>query len=203
MVGSEQALSGDIDEALIEETLKGFKPNKHDLIVIGSHGATELSQRRVKVAARYPLPEKQEAFDVESIAKQLANYQETTVFYQKYVSLARQEIDRIDLLSTVKALSDKAEDPKQVISSLDYIFEPSLDEVVSFMETVMIEIAVSQVVLESRLAQLASRFKAMSEANRKAVEQRGELRRAYNQAKRSVSDERAKEIISAMEVSHG
>lgn len=203
MVGSEQALSGDIDEALIIETLKGYKPGKHDLIVIGSHGATELSQRKVKVAARYALPETQEQLDINEIAKLLAGYEQTTVFYQKYISLAHQEIDRMDLLSAVRTLSEKAENPKEVISSLDYIFEPSLEEVVAFMETVMIEIAISQVVLESRLAQLASRFKAMSEANRKASERRGLLRRTFNRAKRSVSDERAKEIISAMEVSHG
>lgn len=60
----------------------------------------------------------------------------------------------------------------------------------------MMSVALSQVILESKLAQYASRFNAMSMAHKKAGEIQEDLRRLYNQARRSEDDERTREIIN-------
>jgi F0F1-type ATP synthase gamma subunit len=62
----------------------------------------------------------------------------------------------------------------------------------------MMEIALSQVILESRLAQYASRFTAMSSAKKRARELQINLVMAYNRAKRGEADDRIKEIVNAM-----
>jgi F-type H+-transporting ATPase subunit gamma len=62
----------------------------------------------------------------------------------------------------------------------------------------MLEIALSQVILESRLAQYASRFTAMSSAKKRAKELQLELVMAYNRARRGEADDRIKEIVNAM-----
>src|SRR6185437_11886401 len=38
-VTAEGGFSGDIDQKLIQWMLKGYDPNKHDIIIIGHHGA--------------------------------------------------------------------------------------------------------------------------------------------------------------------
>ncbi len=62
----------------------------------------------------------------------------------------------------------------------------------------MLGIMISQLILESKLAQYASRFRAMSAANDRAKESHDELRLLYNRAKRALNDERLKEIVASM-----
>ena len=62
----------------------------------------------------------------------------------------------------------------------------------------MMQIAISQLILESKLAQYASRFRAMSESHQRADESRIDLHLEYNRARRYVKDERLKEIINGL-----
>ena len=56
------------------------------------------------------------------------------------------------------------EEGDDIISERNYIFEPSSFAVVAHLERTMLEISLSQTILESKLAQYASRFRAMSAA---------------------------------------
>lgn len=62
----------------------------------------------------------------------------------------------------------------------------------------MTEIALSQVILDSKLAQYASRFRAMSMAKDKSNELAGDLRMQFNRTKRRIADERLKEMINGL-----
>jgi F0F1-type ATP synthase gamma subunit len=86
----------------------------------------------------------------------------------------------------------------EVISEQNYIFEPSTREVVDHLERSMLQIMLSEVILESKLAQYASRFKAMRMAGDKADEAYTDITRAYSRARRYLKDERLKEIVSGM-----
>ena len=62
----------------------------------------------------------------------------------------------------------------------------------------MMSIALSDVILESKLAQYASRFKAMSLAGDRAEESLSDLNKLYSRAKRSIKDERTKEVVNGL-----
>jgi F0F1-type ATP synthase gamma subunit len=62
----------------------------------------------------------------------------------------------------------------------------------------MLQIAISQLILNSKLAQYASRFRAMSASHERADEAKAELHTAYNRAKRAIKDQRLKEIVSGL-----
>lgn len=62
----------------------------------------------------------------------------------------------------------------------------------------MMQIAISQLILESKLAQYASRFRAMTAAHDRASRSRDEIHSDYNHARRAVKDERLKEIINGL-----
>jgi F0F1-type ATP synthase gamma subunit len=47
IISAEAGLSGDIDQRLIETMLKSYDPATTDIIVIGSHGASQLVQRSI------------------------------------------------------------------------------------------------------------------------------------------------------------
>jgi len=197
---SEGGLSGDIDQRIVRTVLENIDPTTTDLIVIGAHGATQFVQNHAKIKRYFRLPDIDQAIDVSPIVDELLGYKQPTVWFQRYVSLSVQEVGRIDLLGRVRSLATDAEGAKQteIISAREYLFEPSVDDVVRYLESVMLEIALSQVILESRLAQYASRFTAMSAAKKRAKELQTLLLMNYNRARRGEADERIKEIVNAM-----
>lgn len=200
-ITSEGGLIGDIDQRIVEKMLSHPDRESCDIYVIGAHGGNLMAAHGVRPLKLFHQPTGEADTDIKirPLIALLQEYGQATVYYQTYVSLTRQNIARIDLFSAVNQLSEEANATSgEVITKREYIFEPSLEEVISYMEGVMLEIALSQVVLESRLAQFASRYNAMSRAKVKATEMRAELALMLNRAKRSQSDERTKEIVSAM-----
>ncbi len=62
----------------------------------------------------------------------------------------------------------------------------------------MVQVTLSQLILESKLAQYASRFRAMSAAHNKADESLHDIHLDYNRSVRAIKDERLKEIINGI-----
>lgn len=195
-VTAEGGFSGDIDQRLISTMLKDYDPDKHDIIIIGHHGAIQLAQMHIKYLKYYKLPENDNNVNVQPLIQVLKQYESTLVYYQSYESLSVQQIKRIELKSAVQTAGKMAGKNTEEISELTYIFEPSSYEVVAHLERSMTEITLSQVILDSKLAQYASRFRAMTAARERSTESKNDLHILYNRTKRSIADERLKEILN-------
>ncbi len=198
VITAEGGFSGDIDQKLISWMLKSYDKEKNDIIVIGHHGAIQLAQRGVSFKKYFKLPSKDQNINVTPIIREVQNYKSTNVFYQTYVSLTVQDVKRISLSSAVEEQGKDVEQAKEIINEATYIFEPSSFAVVDHLERSMMNIALSQVILESKLAQYASRFQAMSASHNRANETVGEYKLMYNRARRAIKDERLKEIINGL-----
>ena len=198
-ITAEGGFSGDIDQKLISWMVKNYDPEKQEIIVIGHHGAVQLAQNHISFKKYYKLPTKDQNINVMPIIREVQKYRNTTVYYQTYISLMVQDVKRISLSTIVetegKVLKSKDD---EIISAATYILEPSPYAVVDHLERSMLGIALSQVILESKLAQYASRFRAMSAANDRADETYNETNLSLNRAKRGLKDERLKEIINGM-----
>lgn len=198
-ITAEGGFSGDIDQKLIEWMLKQYDPEKQDIIIIGHHGALQLIQAGVKFKKYFKLPAKDQNVNVTPLIKYVRSYRSTTVFYQTYVSLMVQDIKKIELKKAVQDAGHYTKGEEDtVISERTYIFEPSTYAVVAHLERSMMEIALSQKILESKLAQYASRFRSMTTAKDKADESQRSVRLAYNRARRSIADERLKETVNGL-----
>ncbi len=201
IITAEGGFSGDIDQRLITWMLKQYDAAKQDIIVVGHHGAIQLSQRGVSYKKYYKLPAKDENINVTPLINQIAKYRSTSVFYQSYESLMVQNVRKIELQKAVQdagSMNSKKDEDLEIISDDTYIFEPSTYEVVSHLERSMLQISLSQLILDSKLAQYASRFRSMSSAKQRATETHHDLVLQYNRTKRAVSDERLKEIINGL-----
>ena len=198
VITAEGGFSGDIDQKLIAWMLKQYNKDKNDIIVIGHHGAVQLAQNGVAFKKYFKLPVRDQNINVAPIIQEVQSYATTMVFYQEYVSLMVQDVKRIELSSAVAEQGKNVKKGEETISEVNYIFEPSTYDVVDHLERSMMQIALSQVILDSKLAQYASRFRAMSEAHERADESLDELRLLRNRAQRAVKDERLKEIVNGM-----
>lgn len=198
IITAEGGFSGDIDQKLIQLMLETYEEAKNEIIVIGHHGVIQLSQRGIPYKKYFKLPVKDKNINVTPIIREVQKYRTTSVYYQEYISLMTQEVKKIELSAAVREQGAQSKGADEVISEFNYIFEPSTYDVVDHLERSMMQIAISQLILNSKLAQYASRFKAMSASKERSTEAKAELRLMYNRAKRHIKDERLKEIINGL-----
>ena len=145
----------------------------------------------------FDLPKK-DYINVDPLMDEIKKYAKSRVFYQSYVSLSSQEIKSLDVSDAISAMG-KVADVEVLddtnISSKNYIFEPGPYAVVAYLETAILRLMLTQFIYDSRLAQLASRFRAMSAARERSEETRDELKLQYNKSKRAIVDTRLKESL--------
>jgi ATP synthase F1 gamma subunit len=198
IITSESGLSGEIDQKLVDLMLKAYDKEKNDIIVIGHHGALQLAQRGVSYMKYYKLPTRDRDINVRPVEHWVQQYRTTRLFYQQYVSLMVQDVRRIELSNAVAQKGSQTGKADEVITTENYIFEPSSYDVAAHLERSMMQIAISQLILESKLAQYASRFRAMTASHERADEGKADLRTEYNRSKRSVKDQRLKELVNGL-----
>ena len=201
IITAEGGFSGDIDQKLIRLMLETYDKEKNEIIIIGHHGAMQLKQAGVEYKKYFKLPNSDTNINVVPIIREVQKYKNTKMFYQEYVSLSQQNVKSIDLSLAVKERGAAGDASDDIISEDTYIFEPSSYAVAAHLERAMMQIAVSQLLLDSKLAQYASRFQAMTASHQRADESRGELKMEFNRARRAIKDERLKEIINGMKKS--
>lgn len=198
LITAEGSFSGDIDRRLIDKALSGYDPAKQAIIIIGHHGALQLAQRGVKYDHSFKTPEQDLKINAAPLLNEVRKYQSTVIYYPRYKSLMTQEVEQIRLAAAVLERGSQIEKGADVINESTYIFEPSTYAVVDHLENSMMQITLSEVILESKLAQYASRFKAMSLARNRARDNYTDINTLYNRARRQEKDERLKETVNSL-----
>jgi F-type H+-transporting ATPase subunit gamma len=200
LITAQGGLSGDIDQRLIRRFRQYYKPEEHHVIVIGHHGAVQLEQAKIKPAQVFDMP-KGAIINVEPLIAVIKRYKTSRVFYQNYISLSQQEIKDVELgevISSKGKIADLDLVDEEKITEKNYIFEPSAYAVVAHLESSVLRLTLAQFIYDSRLAQLASRFKAMTAAKERSIDTAAELHTAYSRAKRALVDVRLKESLAGL-----
>lgn len=196
IISAEAGLSGDIDQRLVERMRQDYDPKTTDIIVLGSHGASQLSQQGIPYTHFFKVPESDQYIDVSPVIQAVIPYAKIVVYYEEYVSLGVQNIRAIDLISNIRSMSEGIDE--DTMTAEDTIFEPSLQEIAEQMEQTMMTLALSQTILESSLAQSASRFNAMAVAKKRAGELMDDFMLEFHRAKRSESDRQLREVLTTL-----
>jgi ATP synthase F1 gamma subunit len=191
---------GDIDQRVINRTLEDYDKDKQDIIIVGRHGSVLLAQEGIHYKRFFELPASDHNINVEPLVQEIGQYKNSFVYYQTYISLMNQEIKRLELSTAIKQFNSLAGESKDVISEETYIFEPTAFDVAAHLERSMLQITLGQVIFDSKLAQYASRFRAMSAANDKSKESFSDLNTLYNRTKRAIRDAQLKQIIIGLKM---
>jgi F0F1-type ATP synthase gamma subunit len=155
------------------------------------HGENLLLQRGIKPIKSFKFPEIGSPIDVNECVQAIGVYEKPVVYYPSYSALTVQQISKLALIDAVQTIGSKQTDVvnEQVIFKDNTIFEPSISEVVDYLERMMIGTILTEIILESNLAQYSSRFNAMTAASTRAGEMTKLLRRQYLRLKRNEGDE--------------
>jgi len=200
LITAQGGLSGDIDQRLIKKFRQHYNEDENDIIVIGHHGAQQLDQLKIKYNQYYDMPKK-DYINVDPLMKEIKKYRKSRVFYQDYISLSQQDIKDLDLsevVSRMGKIADLSTVDDEKITEKTYIFEPNAYTVAAHLETSILRLTLTQFIYDSRLAQLASRFKAMTAAKERSIETANGLHTQYSRAKRAMVDVRLKESLAGL-----
>lgn len=200
LITAKGGLSGDIDQRLIRKFADRYDEMQNDVLVIGHHGALKLKQAHIDYTYYFDLPEG-DYINVDPLMDIVKQYTRSRIFYQDYISLSQQDIKDVDLSEVVSSkgrVADLDTVSNNLVSEKTYIFEPSSYQVAAYLEKSILRLTISQFIYDSRLAQVASRFKAMSAAKERSIDNANELHTEYNRAKRNQVDTRLKESLAGL-----
>lgn len=200
LITAPSGLTGDIDHRLVRKFREYYDPDNQYIIVIGRHGAQQLSRAQIKYDKYFDLPQK-DYINVDPLIDIIKKYSKSRVFYQDYVSLTQQEIKTVDIsdaISVMGRVADLESVDDEKITEKNYIFEPSSYMVAAYLESSILRLMLAQYIYDSRLAQYASRFRAMSVAKERSTEVADDLKTQYNRAKRAMVDVRLKESLAGL-----
>lgn len=134
-------------------------------------------------------PTEKEIFELIRI---LSDYESIYVFYPTFINPFRQEVALIDI--THKASPEFVEGV-----SVDYIFEPEIDELIEFFETQVRLILFNRVLLETKLAQTGARLTRMQRAREQADDLIKEQRRAIHKEQVGLQNKRLLETFAGFQ----
>ena len=191
LVTANAGLTGEVDTNLVLKVLAETDPSKTDFFVFGLHGASLLVQRGINPIKTFKFPEVGTTIDVSECIAAISGYTKPVVYFPSYSSLTVQQISRLELLEAVQTIGSNQSDigNEELIFKDNTIFEPSISEVVSYLEQMMASTILTEIILETNLAQYSSRFNAMTAASSKATDMSKLLSRQYLQLKRQEGDE--------------
>lgn len=200
LITAKGGLSGDIDNRLIKKVIERYDEKKNDVLVIGHHGALKLKQAHIDHTYYFDLPER-DFINVDPLMDITRKYAQSRIYYQHYISLSQQEIKDVDLSEVVSSkgrVVDLALATDDLVTEKTYIFEPSSYAVAAYLENSILRLTISQFIYDSRLAQVASRFKAMSAAKERSIANASALHLEFNRSKRNLVDTRLKESLAGL-----
>jgi F-type H+-transporting ATPase subunit gamma len=200
-VTSDRGLCGGFNSTISKRALAYLEKHKNtDIICIGKKGYDYIRQHTsLEITEKYFNFFNEMDF---SISKQIAEellqkylagtYGKIDILYNEFKSAIQQNIITKQLLPIVPT-----ED--ETISTLDFIYEPDDDTIISELGKKYIEVEIWRIMLESSAAEQGARMTAMDSATDNADELVDELTLTYNRARQSSITKEIIEISSGAE----
>lgn len=201
-VTSNRGLCGGFNSSIIKETVKTINGKYNgvaaDLLTIGKKGNDILSKEYNVIENRNDVFDDLTFDNVALVAEQLMNlyvdgsYDKIEIIYNRFKNAATQ-IVQVEQFLPIKPI----ESDENV--NLDYIFEPSKEEIVLELIPKSLKTQLFKAVRDSFAAEHGARMTAMHKATDNATELRDELLLTYNKARQAAITNEILEIVGGAE----
>ncbi len=184
VVTSSGSFSGPADDEIIRLLDSDPDTAGSDIAIIGKKGISILTSRGRSIILGFDSPDITKPIDVTPLSELIGKYKNAFCIYQTFISLADQKITKSNLVP-----SENVNKPESRINLDGYILEPGYEEIMKYLESVILNISLTQIIFESRLSEYANRFKTTTVINDRARDAIKLLNLQYNQTKRRMKDE--------------
>ena len=166
LISANTGFYGEVVMATFRKFLQETKNEDVEVTIIGRLGRNLFLQSRPKVPYTFfDFPDfGMDRLKMAEIIKHLVQYEEIRIYYGQYKSVVTQ-VPTESRISAGTVVSGE-----EVKLDVNYIFEPSIEEILMFFETEIFASLFDQAIRESQLAKFASRILAMDRAEQKIKE---------------------------------
>ncbi len=204
---SDRGLCGAFNSHVIRKVEMELAQEKEaGLIIIGRKGRDYFRRRKYNILSEFVNIGDDPAVDqARGIARTLVDLytgnivDEVNLVYTEFISTGKQQPVVYKLLPLAQPSAEKSNDTKII----DYIIEPSPEDVLAMLLPRFIEAEVYRAVLESRASEEASRMIAMSQAEENAGEMIEQLTLLSNKLRQAAITKEISEIVGGAEALKG
>lgn len=166
LISANTKLYGDIIQHVFEVFTKAIDEPNTDVMIIGRFGRELYRERHIKKPYSYfEIPDnKVLPQDLKPIIFNMVKYKKVVVYHGQFQNIIMQKPAISTIAGHLMSDPDVASSHPVTKSTHQYLFEPSLKEIVTFFETQFTTTLFYQSIHESELARNASRVKAMEES---------------------------------------
>ncbi len=205
-VTSNRGLCGAFNSSIIKKSVEAinteYSGKQVDIYAIGKKANDLLSKEYNVVANKSTLFDDLTFANAAAIAEELmtyfaeGNYDKIVIIYNKFKNAATQIATAEQFLPIVPA-------EKDANVNLDYIFEPSKEEIVQGLIPKSLKTQLYKAVRDSFAAEHGARMTAMHKATDNATELRDDLLLTYNKARQAAITNEILEIVGGAEALNG
>lgn len=202
-ITSNRGLSGAFNSNVVKETRRmldtKYAGKKVDFITIGKKGHDVISKNNLVITNHNAVFDALNFENVAVIADELmlifkeGRYDKIELVYNQFKNAATQIIQVEQFLPLQPIASDV------VVPSVDYIFEPSKEEIVLTLIPKMLKMQLYKALRDSFAAEHGARMTAMHKATDNATELRDQLKLTYNKARQAAITNEILEIVGGAE----
>ncbi|GEP50062.1 ATP synthase gamma chain [Flavobacterium noncentrifugens] len=206
-ITSNRGLSGAFNSNIVKEarrlTEKEYAGKKVDFITVGKKGNDAISKANTVIANNNSVFDNLTFEAVGVIADDLiqlfidGKYDKIVLVYNQFKNAATQIVQAEQFLPLAPIASDKP------ASNVDYIFEPSKEEIVLTLIPKMLKTQLYKAVRDSFASEHGARMTAMHKATDNATELRNQLKLTYNKARQAAITNEILEIVGGAEALKG
>ena len=213
VISSNRGLCGSFNTQILNQTIRYIKDQKEnknvdvELILNGKRCADALAKRNYPIAAEFPkLDVTTKVEEIRAMSRLIIDdylagkFDQVVISYTDFISTISQKPRLFQLLpieigaaeeflgQTARATEkNEASSPRSGEASkhLEYLFEPSAEEVLSQILPRLIEVKIYQAILESDASEHSARMMSMQNASMAASDMIDALTLAFNQARQA------------------
>lgn len=218
LLSTDKTLCGSLNTNLFRTTLSFIKDRKNlSFYTMGRQGRQFTVKSGLNLAADFENSDLVQFRQASQMAKMLVEsflkgeLKEAYILYPNFVSALRQEptaakVLPIDIESLVQTLTPELQDKKTSTShtqqptinqASEFIFEPSLDDLLEFVLNHYVQVKIYQAMVETKASEHSARMLAMQNATDNAKELVDDLTLSYNQTRQAAITNELLEITSA------
>jgi F-type H+-transporting ATPase subunit gamma len=201
-ITSNRGLCGGFNSSIIKETIRNIEENYQgvevDILTIGKKGNDILSKTYNIIDNRNDVFDDLTFENVAGVAQKIMDlyvdgtYDKVEIIYNRFKNAATQII-QVEQFLPIKPVEG------DVNTNMDYIFEPSKEEIVLELIPKSLKTQLFKAVRDSFAAEHGARMTAMHKATDNATELRDELLLTYNKARQAAITNEILEIVGGAE----
>jgi F-type H+-transporting ATPase subunit gamma len=203
VITSNRGLCGGFNSSVVKGTIKNIEANYKDvavdLLTIGKKGHDVLSKTQTIIESNTEIFDELTFENTAVIAQKLmdlfvdGSYDKIEIIYNRFKNAGTQ-ITTIEQFLPIEPVADDL-----VVANLDYIFEPSKEEIVLELIPKSLKTQLYKAIRDSFASEHGARMTAMHKATDNATDLRDELLLKYNKARQAAITNEILEIVGGAE----